>query len=81
MRSTTPSDVGTLWTMRRSDRRARCALLSWPEYWELRVLIDGNASMAKRCPDTDEAFALAEEWKHRLLRQGWQQIVPEVSRR
>jgi hypothetical protein len=74
------NDVGTLWTLRRSDGRARCALLSWPEDWELRVLVDGDMHLARRCPHADAAFALAERWKRQLLAEGWRQIVPTPAR-
>ncbi len=42
-----PADVGTLWTMRRRDRRARCALLSGPRGLELRVLVDGRPLLSE----------------------------------
>jgi hypothetical protein len=71
-----PQDVGTLWTMTRSGLTARCALLSWAEGWELRVIVDGDTMLIERCGRADEAFAIAERWKRRLGEQAWQQIVP-----
>jgi hypothetical protein len=50
--------------------------LSRPTDWELRVLIDGDTRIARRCPDANEAFALAEYWKRQLLAKGWQQVLP-----
>jgi hypothetical protein len=70
------NDVGTLWTLRRLEGRARCALLSWPEDWELRVLINGDTCRTRHCTDAHEAFALAERWKRQLLAQGWRQVIP-----
>ena len=71
-----PDDVGTLWTMRRLGCVARCALMAWPADWELRVLVDGDILLAERRPRGAEAFALADEWRTRMLDQGWLQIVP-----
>jgi len=55
---------------------ARCALMAWPTDWELRVLVDGDILLSERCPRGAEAFALADEWRYRMLDQGWLQIVP-----
>jgi hypothetical protein len=68
--------VGTLWTMQRRERTARCALMPWPTDWELRVVVDDAILLTERCGTADEAFAVAERWRHRLLDRGWQQIVP-----
>jgi hypothetical protein len=70
------NDVGTLWTMRRQDYAARCALIAWPDDWELRVLVNGEVLLAERCERADEAFTLAERWKQRMLDQGWRQVLP-----
>ena len=75
-RQDTATDVGTLWTMQRREYSARCALMTGLWGWELLVLVDGETLLAKRCARADEAFALAEQWKHRMLEQGWRQIVP-----
>ena len=50
MRKDTPNNVGTLWTMRRADHVARCALMEHLGTWELRVVIDGEMLLAERCP-------------------------------
>lgn len=70
------ADVGTLWTMTRRDSEARCALLSWPKYLELCVVVNGEPLLTKRCSRADEAFSLAEQWRQRMLERGWRQIVP-----
>jgi hypothetical protein len=75
------NDVGTLWTMRRRQHSARCALMAWPDGWELRVLVDREILLTERCARADEAFALADRWRHRMLEQGWQQIVPQPAAR
>jgi hypothetical protein len=80
LRQDTPNDVGTLWTMWRLGRRARCALMAWPGEWELRILIDGEITLAERCPRGPEAFAFAEVWRRRMLEDRWRQIVPNAER-
>jgi hypothetical protein len=55
---------------------ARCALMAWSTDWELRVLVDGDILLSERSPRGAEAFALADEWRYRMLDQGWLQIVP-----
>ena len=76
-----PRDVGTLWIMRRSGHLVRCALLAWPVDWELRVIVDGDTLLSERCPRGAETFRLGERWRQRMIDQGWQQIMPNVSRR
>ncbi len=76
-----PEDVGTLWTLRRFAATARCALVYWPDSWELRVIVDGATLLSERCARPKDAFGLAESWKARLLRDGWKQILPSETRR
>jgi len=75
-RRETSDDVGTLWTLERSGHRARCALMALVGEWEPRVLVDGHAILAERCPRGAGAFALADRWKRRMLDDGWREIVP-----
>jgi hypothetical protein len=75
------TDVGTLWTMHRLGRRARCALMACSGDWELRILVDGQVLVSERCPRGDETFALAELLKRRMLEQGWRQILPNRMHR
>jgi len=77
LRQDTPDDVGTLWTMRRLDCQARCALLAWPLDWELRIVVDGKTLLAERCPRGAEAFRLADRWRSRMIQKGWRQIIPQ----
>ena len=74
-----PHDVGTLWTLRRDEYSARCSLLSWSPGWELRVVMEKDILLAKRCRTTGDAFALAEHWRRGLLEHGWEQIIPATS--
>ena len=75
------SDVGTMWTMRRHGRTARCALLSLAREWELRVLVDGQPLVSKRCANAKRALAVAEDWKRRMGEKGWSQVTPRFPLR
>jgi hypothetical protein len=70
------NDVGTLWTLLGLEGKARCALFSWSRDWELRVVINGDTFLRRRCISAQETFALAERWKRKLIAQGWRQVVP-----
>ena len=74
-----PHDVGTLWTLQRDEYTARCSLLSWSPDWKLRVVIEKDILLAKRCRTTADAFELAEHWRKGLLEHGWEQIIPMTS--
>jgi len=74
-----PQDVGTLWTLRREEYTARCHLLSGSPGWELRVVMEQDVLLAKRCRSPIDAFELAEHWRLGLLEHGWQQIIPISS--
>ena len=52
---------------------ARCS--HRPRDSELRVVINGETCLTRRCLDAQEAFALAERWKRKLIAQGWRQLV------
>lgn len=67
-------DIGTLWTLKRGESSARCVLLAMPEGLELRVMMDGSLLRAERCERHDQAFALAERWRDRMLDRGWMRL-------
>ena len=75
----TYKDVGTLWSMRRNGRSARCALIAWPGTFELRVLVDGQSMLTERCDGAAEAFTLAAAWKRRMTDKGWHQVTPAAG--
>ena len=76
-----PADVGTMWTRTRNGAVARCALLSLPSVWELRVLVDGTPLCAKRCLIAKDVFSLSEVWKGRLAGRGWTLVTPRYPLR
>ena len=65
----TCDDVGTLWTMRRLEHVARCALMSWASSLEVRVLVDGEILLSERCDRAADAFMTAEGWTRRARRR------------
>ena len=75
-----PENVGTLWTLQRFEGNARCALMAWPHSWELRVIVGGTTLLSEPCLRAEDAFSLAERWKERMLKDGWQQILPKGQR-
>ena len=71
-------DVGTLWSMRRREYSARCALMARRTGWEVRVLVGADVLLEERCNRADEAFTIGERWRVRLVRDGWIQVVPAL---
>jgi len=64
--------------MRRLDYQARCALIAWAADWELRLVVNGVTLLSGRGPRGAEAFRLADEWRSRMIRQGWRQVTPHT---
>jgi hypothetical protein len=64
--------------MRRSERSARCALMTGAADWELRVLVEGDILLTERCSTAADAFEVAERWRQRMLLRGWHQVKPGV---
>jgi hypothetical protein len=68
--------LGTLWTLQHDKSTATCLLMSWLRVAEVRVLVkavSGDTLLSQRC-DRNEAFALAEQWKRRMLHRGWKPL-------
>jgi hypothetical protein len=62
--------------MRRHECVARCALFAHAEGWEVRVVLDGQHILSRRCDVTTDVFAYADEWKRRMLERGWTRMRP-----
>lgn len=67
-------DIGTLWTLTRGESSARCVLMALPVGLELRVLKDGAILRTERCERHDQACALAERWRDRMMDRGWVRV-------
>ena len=67
-------DIGTLWTLTRGESSARCVLMALSVGLELRVLMDGSILRTERCGRHDQAFALAERWRDRMMDRGWTRL-------
>jgi len=74
-----PNDVGTLWTLRRAPRAARCTLIACSGGWEVRIVIDGDVVKTQRCDRGEGAFTIAARWKRRMLERGWEPIAPQTA--
>jgi hypothetical protein len=48
--------------------------MALPVGLELRVLMDGSILRAERCGRHDQAFALAERWRDRMMDRGWTRL-------
>jgi hypothetical protein len=69
-----------LWTTARPDHEAGCVLVCANGEWELRVHMDGTLLLQRRCARSADAFAIAEEWKRRLVAQGWTPVGSNPER-
>ena len=64
-------DIGTPWMLKRGESTARCVLLALADGLELQVLMDGDLLRAERCERYEQAFALADRWRTRMMDRGW----------
>jgi len=64
-------DVGTLWTLERHSHLASCTLIWLPRAWEVRVVIDHEPLLSRRCRRQDEVVAAAQAWRSSLRERGW----------
>ena len=63
-------ESGTLWTLRRGDSSASCALVAFAGICELHVVLDGAPLLSQRCSGA-EVFEVADQWRRRMLERGW----------
>jgi hypothetical protein len=69
---TDPShDLGTCWTLNRAGAVARCGLFTSRDGWELRVFVNEQPLLWKRCRATEDVSMVADDWKERMLEDGW----------
>ena len=73
------ADVGTLWTMERGGRRARCAFVKAPGGWQVRTIVDNKILLMNDCDRPQDAFALAERWQREMCEHGWLRLVPSMT--
>ncbi|MEO7274158.1 MAG: hypothetical protein ABIX28_18855 [Vicinamibacterales bacterium] len=64
-------DVGTLWTLERHSHLASCTLIWLPRAWEVRIVIDDEPLLSKRCRRQDEVVLTAQGWRRSLRECGW----------
>ena len=64
-------DVGTLWTLQRHSDLASCTLIWLPRTWEVRVMIDDEPLLSRRCRRQTDVVAAAKLWRTTLRERGW----------
>lgn len=64
-------DVGTLWMLEHHSHLACCTLVWLPRAWEVRVVIDDEPLLSRRCRRHDEVVATAQSWRSSLRGRGW----------
>ena len=67
-------EMEILWSLRHQAGSARCALVSLHDGWRLVLMIDENALQTECCCRVDDAIAVAESWKSRLIALGWRPV-------
>jgi hypothetical protein len=72
----TSNDVGTLWTMHRDHRAARCALIKMADGWEVLVLVSNRILLSQVCDRAEDAFGIGSEWRREMTNEGWRQVIP-----
>ena len=73
-----PHDLGTCWNLTRDGSVARCVLLVSGDDWEARVVVNGDPLLWKRCRNAADVFGVSEDWKSRMLADGWTTVTPAL---
>jgi hypothetical protein len=68
---------GTCWTVTRAGAVARCTLFASEDEWELRVFVNDEPLLWKRCRCAAEVSAVADDWRARLVDDGWTMTRPD----
>ena len=64
-------DLGTCWTLTHVGAVARCVVLACRDGWELRVFVNEQPLLWKRCRATEDVSMVSDDWKRRMLDDGW----------
>ena len=75
------TDLGTLWTLKRDDRLARCGFVALGNIYEVSVSVDGDLLLAQRFTLRHEVFGAAERWRTRMSERGWKHVTQSVRPR
>jgi len=67
--------IGTLWTLERHSHLATCTLVWLPKAWEVRIVIDDEPLLSRRCRRQDEVVLTAQGWRSSLRERGWGDVV------
>ena len=66
-------DAEVLWALSHQAGSARCLLVFQPTAWRLVLQIEENSLQTQCCCRAEDALAMAESWKSRLMALGWQE--------
>ena len=66
-----PKPLGETCRLQKGTRTATCQLWSHPLGWELRLVAAGELVQSAACRSQDEVVTLTEQWKAKLLQNGW----------
>jgi hypothetical protein len=69
----TPVQLGDVFTLRKGDADAHCALQTHEFGWELRLMVGTAAElwMSRVCRTQDDVLTTGEQWKAAMIEKGW----------
>jgi hypothetical protein len=71
----------TLWTLHHHAGVARCGLTGSSRGCRVELTIDRGALQFEHCATRDQAVAIAESWKARLVALGWRDVSTTLQAR
>jgi hypothetical protein len=72
-------DAPVLWRFLNGTREAFCLLHPHPIGFELRYMLDGVQLIGVVSTDVAELRQRAEQWRGRLILEGWAEVEPRVQ--
>ena len=73
------ADAPVLWRFLNGPREAFCLLHPHPIGFELRYMLDGVQLIGVVSTDVAELRQRAEQWRGRLILEGWAEVEPRVQ--
>jgi hypothetical protein len=64
-----PIELGDAWTLRKSEKVARCILVTHLLGWELRLMTT-DLLRSQVCRSSDEILDTGEQWKTAMIEKG-----------
>jgi hypothetical protein len=76
---TPEGDAPVLWRFLNGPREAFCLLHPHPIGFELRYMLDGVQLIGVVSTDVAELRQRAEQWRSRLVLEGWAEVEPRAQ--